>query len=384
MGSRNRNRWIQVGMVAMVVAAAWTASLAGQCTFTEKGTVWLLDEDCEAKSTIWVPQGYTLDGRGHRITAVEGFPGGWVGAIVQNEGPLAHVRNTVISTDALECICQEGPDRLDAIRFDGASGSITDNLIVSPNKGDDCGCQEGMGISIRNPPFDGSGGGGGGATHVVEVLRNVVRDYGKGGIFVAGDVEALVRRNLIRGAGRTEAVGQNGIQVGFGAAAELTNNTVTGNWFEGGAEATGVLIFESDDVMVQRNDLLNNQTSIATEAWCWYRPSADRNTILGNFIDQTRTGISVASLALDEPFSNCSPSANDNRIVDNMVTTSRGRVALTVVSRTDCEDCDWQPEAKDPRIRDNWTKGFDFDLILFEDGAPLNKKGKALVIPYLP
>ena len=55
------------------------------CTFTTSNSTMTLDADCTTDTTIMVPNGFTLDGNGHKITAVDGSSGAFAGAVVENE-----------------------------------------------------------------------------------------------------------------------------------------------------------------------------------------------------------------------------------------------------------------------------------------------------------
>ena len=63
-------------LVALAIpATAFAAGPSdGACTFTknDKNKTWTLDGSCTTDTTIKVPNGYTLDGNGHKITAVDG------------------------------------------------------------------------------------------------------------------------------------------------------------------------------------------------------------------------------------------------------------------------------------------------------------------------
>ncbi|MGH9877475.1 MAG: right-handed parallel beta-helix repeat-containing protein, partial [Nitrososphaerales archaeon] len=66
-------------------------------------------------ATITIPDGYTLDGAGHTITAVDPPSGHFLGAVVANAGATAHVKNLHITTSALLDVCDAGADRLRGI-----------------------------------------------------------------------------------------------------------------------------------------------------------------------------------------------------------------------------------------------------------------------------
>src|SRR5947208_82886 len=130
------------------------ASATTTCVFITVGTTMTLVADCMTDSTIFVPNGFTLDGNGHKITAVDPPLDHFRGAVVKNLGTSANVVNLIVTASSLANVCDAGDDRLRGILFDGASGSITNNNVIDINQGIS-GCQEGNGIEVRNAPFDG-------------------------------------------------------------------------------------------------------------------------------------------------------------------------------------------------------------------------------------
>ncbi|MFO7546389.1 MAG: hypothetical protein R6W77_12930, partial [Trueperaceae bacterium] len=83
------------GLLALGLAACGTnESLEGAnlgltatgCTFVDDGTVMTLTADCTTDATIFVPDGYTLDGAGFTITAVDPAGDHFRGAVVANAG----------------------------------------------------------------------------------------------------------------------------------------------------------------------------------------------------------------------------------------------------------------------------------------------------------
>lgn len=228
---------VAVGLVGLfVVAAVLVAALSAPpssptatgCTFTVVGTTMTLDADCTTDATITVPDGFTLDGAGHRITAVDPPGGHFVGAVVKNAGSTAHVRDLQVTTSGLANVCDAGDDRLRGILFDGASGTIQDNAVTGIHQGAS-GCQEGNGIEVRNAPFDGTHP----ATKSVTIADNLVTGYQKTGILANGDVFAVITGNVVVGKGPVPYIAQNGIQVGFGGTGEVEDNDISGNAYTG-------------------------------------------------------------------------------------------------------------------------------------------------------
>lgn len=214
---------------------------ASSCTFSVAGTTMYLDADCWPDESIVVPDGFTLDGRGHTITALDPL-GGFNGAVVRNGGDSAFVRHLTITVQGLVNLCKSGDDRLRGIMFDGASGEIEHTRVIALNKGAS-GCQEGNAIEVRNAPFDGTHPN----TQTVSVAHNVIADYQKTGIVANGDVDVSIRNNDVGSSATQANLAANAIQIGFGARATVRNNKVGGNSWCGPSNfaATALLLFES-------------------------------------------------------------------------------------------------------------------------------------------
>jgi hypothetical protein len=76
------------------------------------------------------------------------------------------------------------------------------------------------------------------------ISGNLITHYQKGGITVSGSVSATIANNTVTGEGPVPYIAQNGIQVGYGAKADVTGNTVTGNAYTGGGgvSSAGILV----------------------------------------------------------------------------------------------------------------------------------------------
>ena len=212
------------------------------CTFTVVETTMTLDNDCTTDETILVPDGFTLDGAGNTITAVDPASGHFLGAVVKNGGTTADVTDLVVNASALANVCDDPvPDnRLRGILFDGASGSIVGNTVMNINQGAS-GCQEGNAIEVRNAPFDGTHPN----TLSVLIRNNVVTDYQKSGIVANGDVSVVIRNNQIGSSATQANLAANSVQLGFGAEGVVKNNNISGNQWCGPSDfaATAVLVF---------------------------------------------------------------------------------------------------------------------------------------------
>jgi hypothetical protein len=208
-----------------------------------KYTKWELENDCTTDGTLFIPDGFELDGKKHTITAIDPPGGHFKGAIVMNGGVVASVKNLTITTADLANVSDGGGDRLRGIMFEGASGKIEKNTIIGINQGAS-GSQEGNAIEVRNAPFDGSHPN----TQTVSIKDNTIEDYQKTGIVANGDVDVTIEHNYV-GASATQAnLAANSIQLGFGALGSAKHNDILGNQWMGTSNwvATAMLIYAAD------------------------------------------------------------------------------------------------------------------------------------------
>ena len=230
------------------------------CHFTITGNVMSLDGDCQTSTTITIPDGKTLDGNNHTITAIDPQGGHFLGAVIRNAAVTASVIDLTVTASGLSNSCDAGADRLRGILFDGASGTISNNTVTGVRQGLS-GCQEGNAIEARNSPFAGETGSVTVGPDVnVTITNNTVSNYQKNGITVNGAVNATVSGNVVTGDGAINYIAQNGIQIGFGGTATVKSNTVSGNnYTPAGTESCGVLLYRADGVKASGNTLFANE-----------------------------------------------------------------------------------------------------------------------------
>jgi hypothetical protein len=156
------------------------------------------------------------------------------------------------------------------------------------------------------------------------ISHNTVTDYMKNGITAnlpSGDGGSVdIFWNTVNGRGPLELgdYAQNGIQIGYGATGNVRDNHVSDNWYNPSDwAACGILIFESDDCMVQGNVLEENQDGVAIETWCWKLPTASENRVVKNEIRDGQVGVSVAAYAWT--YSTGDSMADNNKVVNNII-----------------------------------------------------------------
>lgn len=229
-----------MSFAALCLTAAASLTTQAQCSFSNnpKTKTMTLNSNCTTTQSVIIPNGYTLDGAGHTVTAVDPAGDHFRGGVVQNGGANASVTNLKVTASGLADACDAGADRLRGILFDGASGSITNNTVTHINQNHGAllsGCQEGNAIEVRN--FGSSP-----STVRVLIDGNQISDYQKTGVVVNGDADGTVTDNKVVGDGPQGFIAQNGIQVGFGATALVKRNEVSGNSYTGPDVSGGVLV----------------------------------------------------------------------------------------------------------------------------------------------
>jgi parallel beta-helix repeat protein len=176
-----------------------------------------------------------------------------------------------------------GADMLEGIFYRNSNGTI-DNLTVN-----------GCGTSIIGETNGGIRCVGFAPSSVTVEIRNCnVLNYTKNGI--TGNESNLtvnIHDNTVTGLGVISWSAQNGIQLGFGAAGTISNNTVLNHGYNGSgtAWATGLLVSESNNITVSGNTVTHNQAGI-------YISKSNNCAVSGNTISNTtddQAGIMVSN-----------------------------------------------------------------------------------------
>lgn len=244
------------------------------CNARLEQPVLTLQADCTTDVPVFVPDGLTMDGTAHTLTAVDPSGGHFLGAILRNRGTTMNVRNLRVKAQGLlkDGPCDGGDDRLRGILLQGASGSVVDSEVLNirrnqpsggNSEGTPRGCQEGHAIEVRN--------GSASTPTQVSLLRNLVSGYQKVGIVVAGRVDATISQNTVTGAGPVAHIAQNGVQLSDGATGQVTGNQISGHSYTGTTDvASGVIVAGGPyfgigwvrDALIQGNTLTANDVGI--------------------------------------------------------------------------------------------------------------------------
>lgn len=176
----------------------------------------------------------------------------------------------------------------------GANLTLTRSTVtrVGGNPRSD-GCQGGVGIEV-GLATSGTTADPGRAT----LRRVIVRAYQKNGITVDGrGSSARMAGVKVIGAGATQAIAQNGIQVSDGASAAITGSTVAGDECSDTAadcgpngftqtQSCGILLFDAGAVRVSRSKVTASDIgvyNIEDYTWTYYQPPASFTPVLEHF-----------------------------------------------------------------------------------------------------
>jgi len=241
-------------------------------------------------------------------------------AILVKEAANVEIEGLIVDTTN-SAITQCSP-ALIGILYQNSSGSIEHNAVRNAKLSASLnGCQSGDAIVVQSLGVE---------TSKVNINDNSVHDFQKNGI--TGNelgTEVTITNNVVTGLGPTTGAAQNGIQIGFGAKGSVMQNTVSDNVWSPcvslqncAFNATGILIFKSDDVRVESNSVMTNQIGIYVSG-----QDADiESNIISN--SEVLVGIDLAGdngLASRNDIANSGQAAilvegNDNRVQSNDIT----------------------------------------------------------------
>lgn len=190
-----------------------------------------------------------------------------------------------------------GVPNLIGIYFQNASGTITRTAVLNQALSAGlAGCQNGLGIFAQS---DGIGG-----TSVMTITNNHVEGYQKNGI--TGNelgTNVTITGNTVIGQGPTTGAAENSIQIGFGAAGNITKNTVGSDvWApdvitDPGDAAAGILVYASPGIIITSNNVNNTQFGIAVVSADAGLGNANNSQVTKNTVSATHIfdGIDLCS-----------------------------------------------------------------------------------------
>jgi hypothetical protein len=242
------------------IAAAVSPSIETACTGSLSGSTFTLTSDCDTTVQLTVPDGVTVDGGGHIITAHDPLSGNFGGAVLTND-PTGHsmsVQNLTIEGTgfAVACLGQQ----LIGLFFNDASGSVTGVHVEGITQ--HSGCPLGQGIRANAVA---------GTARTVTITNTVVSDYQKGALVASGMMTMNVSSSTLGPPDRTMPVllpSQNGVQYGgvgvnAGAGGTLTNSVIYGSGFGKPVDAgLAVMLYGATGVTLSGDTITGDGTDV--------------------------------------------------------------------------------------------------------------------------
>lgn len=205
------------------------------------------------------------------------------------------------------------------------SATVTGNHIVDIHDNPSItGNQNGVGIAAGCClPTPGASSG------TVTATKNTIDSYQKAGIDIRGVGSAgTLSDNIIRGAGSTSVIGQNGIQISRGATATVAGNTVSDNEYQPQtATATGIVVIGSvGNVTISNNKVLRNDANIfafnAKTSKVAISGNSTTNGLYGIVVDESTNAVVEKNVSISAVTAgiNAGPTAAGNTFRDNVAT----------------------------------------------------------------
>ncbi len=261
----------------LVIVEAGPAAAATCALPAPVGGVITLTADCDTTIPLVIPDGVTLDGAGHTITAHDPVGGFFSGAVVTNAGTSMIIQNLTIvgsfPTAAPGC----GRGILEGIRFNDAGGSVSNVTVDGITEGSGCNPTTGIGIRAE----------GVAAARTVTITNTTVTGYQRNGMDARGTMTMNVSGSTIGPPqDLNNIIGQNGV-VYFQSAAGQPGGTVSGNTIFGNGDAvqnvstTAVLLAGAKDVTITQNTITSDPSQKGTD--------------VGIFVANGSTGVTISS-----------------------------------------------------------------------------------------
>jgi len=243
---------------AIFLAGTHVAEAATDCEFIDNpGRKTLtLRRHCRTDETLYIPDGYTLEGNNRQIRVVESRRGeAFSGPVLTNAGEWAGINQLRVSMRGNGKECHVGGVPLSAILLENASGFVRHSRVERVNRRNSA-CLEGYGIEVRSHPFDGTHPN----TRQVEIAHNRVDNYQAAGIFVNGDVIVDILHNQIGSSANQSQLAATAIQLAHGAGGRILHNQIEGNsWCCESGAGSGILLYlAADGFEIRHNQIVGD------------------------------------------------------------------------------------------------------------------------------
>lgn len=292
---QNGDPWFDAGggVIVGYVSSGSCPSYVTECHVVSSPIQAAIDDARSTDNTIHIEAGIfteqvtisksvTLTGSGSSLTTIQApstltsdFLGKKSIITISGSGVTAEISGLTVSGP--------GPTGCGSINYgifvsNGATAYIHDDLITAIRDSVLGGCQNGVAIEV----------GSGSTTGTATISNNTITDYQKNGITVGGTgSSAVITNNTITGAGPTDKIAQNGIQISYGATGTVSGNTISGNdYTPNTTSSTGILIYQAGSGVVVTNNNLSGSGSAVNQTGIYIQES-NNVTVSGNTVGNT-------------------------------------------------------------------------------------------------
>lgn len=238
-------------------ADAATVDVRAACTASQTvGTVITLTADCATTDNLTIPDGFTLNGAGHTITATDTPAVPLLGPIIGNAGSTMFIENLTVVGDLHAAAPNPAASNAPffGIRFLSASGSLTNVTVTGITRQQTY--NFGQAILV-----DATAGG----PQTVTVTGVHVSDFQKNGLTANGQATMNVTGSTIGPPDltippnftppSTGGIAQNSVQY-FNSGGTLSANTVVTYTADNSvSSSTGMLLFTANNLTVDHNTI---------------------------------------------------------------------------------------------------------------------------------
>jgi hypothetical protein len=242
-----------------VASAVGDPDVETSCPGTLSGTTFTLTTNCDTTVSLTVPDGHTLDGAGHTITAHDPGPGvPFSGGVLTNAGTSMNIEDLAIMGTGFAVIC--AGQILTGIFFNDAGGSVSNVVVQDITQ--HSGCPLGLGIRANATA---------GIARTVTITNTVVSGYQKGALVASGMMTMNVSASTLGPPDRTAPAvlpSQNGVQYGgtgvnAGSSGTITGSTIYGSGFGNASDqGVAVLLFGATGVTLSNSIITGAGTDI--------------------------------------------------------------------------------------------------------------------------
>jgi hypothetical protein len=233
------------------------------CAGTLTGSTFALSADCDTTVQLTVPDGVTVDGSGHVISAHDPSPGvPFSGAVLTNDtsGTSMRIEDLTIKGTGFEGIC--AGQILTGIFFNNAAGSVNDVNVEDITQ--HSGCQLGLGIRANATA---------GVALTVTITDTVVSGYQKGAVVASGMMTMNVSDSTLGppdplppGTNSQNGVQYGGVGVNAGAGGTISQSTIYGSGFgDPSDQSTAVLLYGASGVTLAQDTITGAGTDVGVD-----------------------------------------------------------------------------------------------------------------------